>query len=85
MQKEHEEEESINENHSLKALGDIPKLFFETLSPESCVLSILSELPPIFDETFEKELNKKIELAEEELRACATSIKAQISLERCYE
>ena len=64
MQKEHEEEESINENHSLKALGDIPKLFFETLSPESCVLSILSELPPIFDETFEKELDKKIELAE---------------------
>lgn len=28
---------------------------------------------------------KKIELAEEELRACATSIKAQISLERYYE
>ena len=42
-------------------------------------------IPRFSDDSLVIHPTKKIELAEEELRACATSIKAQISLERCYE
>ncbi|OHT12160.1 hypothetical protein TRFO_18153 [Tritrichomonas foetus] len=64
MKKETDEDESIPEKTPPMSIENVPRIFFEAQSPESCILSILSDLPPIFDESFEASLAQKIELAE---------------------
>lgn len=66
-----EVEDSPQEKKDQMTLYDVPSLFYESPTPESCILTILSELPPIFNENFDEELLKKIELAESSITIVA--------------
>lgn len=69
--KQKDEESNAHEKSDQMTLKDVPSLFYDSPTPESCILTILSELPPIFDETFDDALLKKIELAESSITIVA--------------
>lgn len=66
-----EDENNPPQKMDQMTLSDVPQLFYDSSSPESCILTILSELPPVFDETFDEALLKKIELAESSITIVA--------------
>ncbi|EAY06326.1 hypothetical protein TVAG_065830 [Trichomonas vaginalis G3] len=55
------EQKSDNE---INTLEEVPRIFFDSSTPDDCVLSILSGLPPVFDEKFGEALDKQIKIAE---------------------
>lgn len=52
------------EQQEINSLDSVPRIFFDSATPEECVMSILSDLPPIFDEKFADSLNAQIKIAE---------------------
>ena len=60
-------------------LNEVPKFFFDSKTPDECVLSVLSQLPPIFDPSFFDSLNKQIEIAENSMEIVTEELTKKVS------
>jgi hypothetical protein len=79
MAHQNDSEEETRDDSSLPAsLGDVPELFFDTATPDSCVLAVFHLLPSITSPEFSAALDRQIEIAEASVGIVTTELTTQV-------